>query len=60
MRGVNGTNAECEGDGWVIPIWYITMKLCWLEMELVDFFVVGLSCAVFVALAILVLGKALR
>lgn len=44
----------------LIPIWYITVKLCWLEMELVDFFVVGLSCAAFVAVAILVLGKALR
>lgn len=44
----------------LIPIWYVTVKLCWLEMELVDFFVVALSCAVFVAVGILVLGKALR
>lgn len=44
----------------LIPVWYITVKLCWLEMELVDFFVVGLSCAVFVAAGILVLGKMLR
>jgi hypothetical protein len=44
----------------LIPIWYITVKLCWLEMESVDMAVVAFSCLVFTAAAALFAVKVLR
>ena len=37
----------------LIPVWYITVKLCWLELELEDFVILGFSCLVFGAIAVL-------
>ncbi len=44
----------------LLPVWYITVKLCWLEMQGVDMVVVGFTSLAFVAAAVLVIVKIVR
>jgi hypothetical protein len=43
----------------LVPLWYITVKLCWLEMEMVDFFVLALTSLAFLSVAALFARKLL-
>ena len=43
----------------LIPVWYISVKLCWLEMEMEDMVVVALTQLVFIAVAVLFARKLL-